>query len=186
MIEGVELKELPLSLKSIRRQVETFLLQNDLLLDGDLDYYVGLFRDDEMLAGGGLAGDVIKCVAVSSSARSMNLSNTLVSHLRSVGNNKGYTNLYVFTKPNNRELFENLSFNIIAEAPKAILGESSFGNGIQQYCKQLQSMVGNGVQGCIVMNCNPVTKGHVYLIETAAKQVDTLHVFCVKEDASVF
>ncbi len=43
-----------------------------------------------------------------------------------------------------------------------------------------------GVVGAIVMNCNPFTKGHRYLIEYAASKVDTLIVFVVEEDASVF
>lgn len=42
------------------------------------------------------------------------------------------------------------------------------------------------VCGAIVMNCNPFTKGHRYLIEVAAKQVDRLYVFVVKEDKSFF
>ena len=40
--------------------------------------------------------------------------------------------------------------------------------------------------GAIVMNCNPFTLGHRYLIETAAKQCLKLYVFVVEEDKSVF
>lgn len=40
--------------------------------------------------------------------------------------------------------------------------------------------------GAVVMNCNPFTKGHRYLIEQSAKQVDTLFVFVVEEDKSFF
>ena len=43
-----------------------------------------------------------------------------------------------------------------------------------------------GKSGAIVMNCNPFTFGHRYLIETAAAQVDRLFVFVVQEDKSVF
>ena len=43
-----------------------------------------------------------------------------------------------------------------------------------------------GKNGAIVMNCNPFTKGHRYLIETAASKVDNLYVFVVEEDKSVF
>lgn len=42
------------------------------------------------------------------------------------------------------------------------------------------------ITGAIVMNCNPFTSGHRYLIETAAKQVDCLYVFVVEEDKSIF
>ena len=40
--------------------------------------------------------------------------------------------------------------------------------------------------GCIVMNCNPFTLGHRYLIEKAAKEVKWLYVFVVEEDRSFF
>jgi [citrate (pro-3S)-lyase] ligase len=40
--------------------------------------------------------------------------------------------------------------------------------------------------GAIVMNCNPFTLGHRYLIETCAAKVDLLIVFVVSEDRSVF
>lgn len=43
-----------------------------------------------------------------------------------------------------------------------------------------------GKIGAIVMNCNPFTKGHRYLIEYASARVDTLIVFVVEEDASYF
>lgn len=42
------------------------------------------------------------------------------------------------------------------------------------------------VNGSIVMNCNPFTKGHRYLIELAASKVDRLYIFVVKEDKSFF
>ncbi|MCL2652897.1 MAG: adenylyltransferase/cytidyltransferase family protein [Propionibacteriaceae bacterium] len=43
-----------------------------------------------------------------------------------------------------------------------------------------------GVVGSIVVNCNPFTLGHQFLIETAASQCDLLYVFVVEEDRSVF
>lgn len=40
--------------------------------------------------------------------------------------------------------------------------------------------------GAIVMNCNPFTLGHRYLIEYAAQRVDRLYVFVLQEDKSFF
>ena len=40
--------------------------------------------------------------------------------------------------------------------------------------------------GAVVMNANPYTKGHLYLLEKAAEAVDELLVFVVEEDLSVF
>lgn len=43
-----------------------------------------------------------------------------------------------------------------------------------------------GTTGAIVMNCNPFTLGHKYLISKAAGCVDHLYIFVVEEDRSFF
>ncbi|MDR1777429.1 MAG: adenylyltransferase/cytidyltransferase family protein [Desulfovibrio sp.] len=45
---------------------------------------------------------------------------------------------------------------------------------------------GDGVAGCIVMNCNPFTRGHMRLIQEALKQCGFLYVFVVDENKSFF
>ena len=40
--------------------------------------------------------------------------------------------------------------------------------------------------GCIVMNCNPFTLGHEYLVEYASSRVNKLYIFVVEEDRSQF
>ena len=58
---------------------------------------------------------------------------------------------------------------------------------LQNYIAKIRSYkINEGVKGCIVMNCNPFTKGHQFLIEYAAKKVDYLYVFIVEEDKSFF
>ena len=42
------------------------------------------------------------------------------------------------------------------------------------------------VSGAIVMNCNPFTLGHQYLIEECSRKCDILYVFVVEEDKSMF
>ncbi|MBR1737734.1 MAG: adenylyltransferase/cytidyltransferase family protein, partial [Firmicutes bacterium] len=42
------------------------------------------------------------------------------------------------------------------------------------------------VSGAIVMNCNPFTLGHQYLIEECSRKCDILYVFVVEEDKSTF
>ncbi len=44
----------------------------------------------------------------------------------------------------------------------------------------------NKIIGSIVMNGNPFTNGHAYLIEESLKRVDILYVFVVEEDKSIF
>ena len=181
------ISEAPLSLNSVRRRVEAFLAANGLRL-APLDRYVVVTRDEdgnEILAGGGLDGNVIKCVAVSESARSEGLMNILVSRLIAIAREEGRESVKAFTKPENEGIFKSLGFALIASSPNAILMENGRG-GLPEYRKYLASLARPGRNGAIVMNANPFTKGHRYLVEQAASQVDNLYVIVVKEDRSRF
>ena len=181
------ISEAPLSLNSVRRRVEAFLAANGLRL-APLDRYVVVTRDedgDEIHAGGGLDGNVIKCVAVSESARSEGLMNILVSRLIAIAREEGRESVKAFTKPENEGIFKSLGFGLLASAPKAILMENGRG-GLPEYKKYLASLARPGRNGAIVMNANPFTKGHRYLVEQAASLVDNLYVIVVREDRSRF
>ena len=57
----------------------------------------------------------------------------------------------------------------------------------RKYKEELQKgKVNVSKSGAIVMNANPFTKGHRYLIEYAAKKVEHLYVFVLEEDCSFF
>ena len=226
-----------------RQRIEAFLKRNALRID-DMNYYAAVLDDDgEMIAGGGLKDDVIKCVAVDDAHKGEAIANTLVSHLISHANQEGYSCIKLFTKPKNRQLFESLSFRLLAEAPEAILMETGIGgisNTVEalkkikeesekykeynkeckedskeckedsKECKEeektnlntstpqhlntsylntttpqhLNTTLPRG--GVVVINCNPFTLGHRYLIEQAAKQVERLYVMVVRENCSLF
>ena len=237
-----------------RQRIEAFLKRNDLRFD-DMHYYAAVTDDDgEMIAGGGLKGNVIKCVAVDDAHKGEAIANTLISHLIAHANEEGHSNVMLFTKPKNRQLFESLSFRLLAEAPEAVLMETGIG-GINNMGEQLKKIKEESekykeynkeckedskeckenseeckeeektnlnpstpqhlnistpqhlntstpqhlnpstpqplitttpLRGVVVMNCNPFTLGHRYLIEQAAKQVERLFVMVVREDCSLF
>ena len=226
-----------------RQRIEAFLKRNGLRID-DMNYYAAVLDDDgEMIAGGGLKDDVIKCVAVDDAHKGEAIANTLVSHLISHANQEGYGCIKLFTKPKNRQLFESLSFRLLAEAPEAILMETGIG-GISNTVEALKKIKEESEKykeynkeckedskkckedskkckevgktnlntstpqhlntpylnttppqhlnttpprgGVVVMNCNPFTLGHRYLIDQAAKQVERLYVMVVREDCSLF
>lgn len=191
-----------------RRRIEQFLGANGLRLD-DVDYYATLVDEttDEIVAGGGLKGGVIKCVAVADGHKGEAVANQIVSHLIAQANADGHQCVKLFTKPQNQRMFESMSFRLLAEAPKAILMETGIG-GIKRYSEELESEKekvksekSNGklhhnntspqhpimpLSGIIIMNCNPFTLGHRYLIEQAAQQVETLYILVVREDCSMF
>ena len=194
-----------------RRRIEGFLQANGLRYD-DVDYYAALVDEssDEIVAGGGLKGGVIKCVAVADGHKGDAVANQIVSHLIAKANAAGHQCVKLFTKPQNRPLFESLSFRFLAEAPEAILMETGVG-GIAKYSEELRAkseecncylLAGrNSVEvdstklsvdtvkwsvGVIVMNCNPFTLGHRYLIERSSELVERLYVVVVREDCSMF
>lgn len=221
-----------------RQRIEAFLKRNGLRFD-DMHYYAAVTDDDgEMIAGGGLKGNVIKCVAVDDAHKGEAIANTLISHLLAHANEEGHSNVMLFTKPKNRQLFESLSFRLLAEAPEAVLMETGIG-GINNMVEQLKKIKEESekykeynkeckedskeckenseeckeeektnlntstpqhlntstpqplttttpLRGVVVMNCNPFTLGHRYLIEQAAKQVERLFVMVVREDCSLF
>lgn len=181
------ISEAPLSLNSVRKRIENFLSSNGLRFAA-LDRYVIISRDedgDEIIAGGGLDGNVIKCVAVSEAARGENLMNILVSRLISIAHEEGHESVKAFTKPSNEDIFRSLGFNLLASSGKAVLMENGRG-GLPEYRKYLKSLSRPGRNGAVVMNANPFTEGHRYLIGQAASQVDNLYVIVVKEDRSRF
>ena len=181
---GHNIQEVPLSTPFFRNRVVRFLGENDLRLEALDSYYCIQDDEGEILAGAGLCGEVIKCVAVAASARSEGLAAPLLSHVISVASARGVFNLKVFTKPENEGIFTSLGFHVLARAPKALLMEK--GRGLEQYCAYLSSFKRPGKAGVVVMNANPFTLGHLYLLQQAAAQVDTLYVIPVKEDVSLF
>lgn len=188
MNNETELRQIPLSLPRQRLAVERLLADCGLRLE-TVDYYVGVFvkGDDTLVAGGGLQGAVIKCVAVTPQARDGHIANALMSHLISHAAASGHSVVRLFTKPEYLHVFESMSFRLLAKAPKALLLETGIG-GIDDYCRYLQTLRtgGSGHDGVIVMHANPFTRGHLHLITEAARQVPRLYVIAVKEENSDF
>ncbi|MBQ5508153.1 MAG: GNAT family N-acetyltransferase, partial [Muribaculaceae bacterium] len=172
MFNNYDIVQMPLSLKRNRTMVEEFLAKSELRLDS-VDYYATVVDRDslEILAGGGFEKDIIKCVAVSETLRGTGVSQQLISHLISEISSREVNSIKVFTKPSNAEIFQSLGFKTIGESDKALMLENSL-EGITCYTKYLQSLKKDGKNGLIVMNANPFTLGHKYLVEQAAKQVD--------------
>lgn len=151
--------------------------------------YLGVFNcKGDLMAGAGLEGNVVKCAAIREEARGKTILNSLFSRLLQIARENGYRNVFVFTKPENRDLFESLAMHYIGGGDKAILLESD-PRGISSYCDRLRRLAAKlpeGKRGVIVMNCNPLTLGHRYLIEKASSEVDRLFVIPVVEDKSAF
>lgn len=182
MYADYEIREVPIGYAPARRKVEQFLGQRTLRLD-KVDYYEAIYPygGDEILAAGGLLNDAIRCIAVKEGLEDEHLANRLVSHLMVIVQRRGYPTVKVFTKPSNKAVFESLAFETVAETDSVLFME----NGqmpLRDYMLSLEKLRQPGKSGVIVMNCNPFTRGHRYLIEEASKQVDNLYVIPLKEN----
>jgi len=178
----------PLSSAFVRSRVEAFLSAQGLRLDS-VETYITLNdpETDEILAGGGIEGDVIKCVAVSDKARGTGVSAKLVTELLRMETENSRDSAKVFTKADNVSIFESLGFRKIADGGEAVLLEN--GRGLERYLSYLKSVAGacsESRRGVMVINANPLTEGHVRLIEHAASMVERLFIIPVREERSRF
>ena len=154
-----------------------------------INYTVILINlNDELIATGSLKNNIIKFVAVSPKFRDTSAFSFIVKHLseQALLNNK---TVFVFTKPENAKKFESVGYSEIASAlPTYVLLEFGYEtiDNFKAYLKSKKSNKANQSVASIVVNCNPFTNGHKFLIEKAASENDVLYLFVVEEDLSVF
>ena len=168
-------------------EVKNFLKHQDLKYDENIEYTVALYDGDEIVATGSFGGKILKCMAVDSSYKGMGISNKIVSSLVSEQYRRGNMHLFVYTKPNNKEIFKDLGFYKIAEVPNKVVLLENNPFGISGFVEKIKSKkVDGNIISSVVVNCNPFTLGHRALIEKAARESDVVHVFVVSEDRSIF
>lgn len=105
------------------------------------------------------------------------------AHLNALGNS--ILERYIFSKIENILNNEEISDVDIVSYGK--IEKQVDNDKLNQWIRELEQYKTNYQKvGCIVMNCNPFTKGHYYLIEQSRTKVDYLYVFIVEEDKSFF
>ena len=174
--------------KRIMAQVDALLAQEGIQRDKNLDYTCGIFDDDfRVIATGSCFGNTLRCFAVDHTHQGEGLMNEVVSHLVDYQASIGNIRLFLYTKPGTAKFFGDLGFYEIARVPDRLVFMENRRNGFSEYLDALKKDKHEaGISGAVVMNANPFTLGHQYLVETAAAQCDILHLFVVSEDASLF
>jgi [citrate (pro-3S)-lyase] ligase len=176
-------------------KLRAFLGGCGLAYDEGVEFTVLVTAGGRIFGTGSLDGNVLKCIAVSAEAQGAGVAAVVVSELVKYAVGKGRGHLFLFTKPENAELFASLGFFAISATEKALLMENRRG-GIADFVKTVpvprdvgggeKVPVPAGVIGAIVANCNPCTRGHQYLFETAAGQCERVYVFILSEEKSLF
>lgn len=150
--------------------------------------WLGLFNKSQQLVGVlGMSQGLLQGIAIDAAYQGMDLTAMLLEAAIRMGIEKGEKSLYVYTKIENVHIFENLGFRRVLDlAPHAFLLEWG-ARSLSQYVSKLEEFHMPGVNsGCVVVNCNPFTLGHQYLIEKAAQKCEHLFVLVVEADQSLF
>lgn len=140
-----------------------------------------------IIATGSAEGDILKyffaCKKYTGQGLMGIIYNSLLSHVF----DSGYDSYFVFTTPKNKIIFESLGLKEVSSTDKVTLFEGGFYD-YNRWVKKTKKILGKrkGSRGSIIMNCNPMTLGHRYLIDRASEEVDELIIFVVEEDKSIF
>lgn len=192
-MDEFKIHELSLGFPHDRQMLIDFLSRHGLAFEDDIETAYGIFTLEEELAGCGCAaGNLLKCFAVDERLRGQNALGSLISRLTEDRFAAGQYDLFVITRPGNKVLFTSCGFYPLAETQDVLMLENRK-NGLEQYYKKFEAdgaLLKSGAMtegvGCIVMNCNPLTKGHLELITYAASRCSLLHIFVVEENRSMF
>ena len=171
--------------KTVLAQIDTLLGQEGIRRDGNLDYICAMFDEEYNVIGTGSFGNTLRCFAVSSAHQGEGLLNQIITHLIEVQCARGNMHLFLYTKVKSSRFFGDLGFYEIARVEDTLVFMENRRDGFGAYLRDLEKTRAEGKSAALVMNANPFTLGHQYLVEKAAAACDTLHLFVVSEDASL-
>lgn len=167
-------------------QVDALLQAEGIRRDANLDYTCAVCdAAGQVIATGSCFGNTLRCFAVSRAHQGEGLLNTVVTHLIEHECARGHVRLFLYTKAESAKFFADLGFYEIARVDGTLVFMENRRDGFAAYLRRLAAARRSGKSAAIVMNANPFTLGHQYLVETAAAACDTLHLFIVSEDASL-
>jgi len=184
---GYNTERISLKRASEKEMLRRFLMRHHLKYEEDIEVAFGIFDPAYQMVGCGCAaGDLLKCFAVDEELRGQNALGVLVNSLINERFTAGHYDLFVITRSVNESLFRGCGLSKVARTSSLVLLENRI-DGPERYATDLWRKEDEGKTiGAIVMNCNPFTLGHRYLVENAALQCEALYVFVVEEDRSVF
>ena len=168
-------------------QIEKLLQAEGIRRDKNLDYTCAVYDDDyRIIATGSCFGNTLRCMAVSHEHQGEGLMNQVVSHLVQYEYERGINHLFLYTKCSSAKFFGDLGFHEIVRIADQIVFMENRRTGFSDYLADLAKTRRDGEKiAALVLNANPFTLGHQYLVETASQSNDVLHVFIVSEDASL-
>jgi len=169
------------------RSAYDLVVREGLRIDDKVTKTIAIFDDQTIVATGSLYHNVIKMIAVDKSYQGENLTALILNRLIQLFNEQNITKYFLFTTSENQKFFLDFNFQLVVSYQNIVMLENKvypITERLLHIKKELN--LTRGVTSGIVMNCNPITNGHLYLIETCAKSSDHVIIFLVEEDQSVF
>ncbi|ATZ17636.1 GNAT family N-acetyltransferase [Mesoplasma melaleucae] len=183
-MSNIVFEKVNLENQNIENKVKIFLNKFDLKYS-NIDCTIIAWEANEIIGVCSKNKNIIKNIAVDDSQKGLGLFNQLLSEIKKQIIIENYNNTFVITKKCNKKFFEDINFKKIYENDKiAFLAEN-----IDEY-NNYKKFVNNSKfckkTGVILLNANPLTKGHQFLIEESRKENDLTVLIPVIDDSSFF
>lgn len=164
-------------------KLQHFLKAFDLNLD-QVDTSIVIEDQGNIIATCSKFANVFKCFAILPAYQGEGLAATLLTELTYMAFEEGYYHTFLYTKPAQTDIFTALGYETMICLPEIVMLEKGL-NSIHHTIASIKLQLPDAAErAAIVMNGNPFTLGHQYLIETAALQCEQVVVFVVEEEAS--
>lgn len=168
-----------------------FLRPLGLSVETDLDLSVVVEDAGLAVATASLAGDVVKCVASLPEWENSGAAAKAVAAVIAEAEGRGLSRLFVYTKPAYRSVFAGMGFRCLTTVETGTTegvslmeqGRPAFEDWLAALAGQLP---GRQADAAVVVNCNPFTDGHRWLISRAAEQCSRLLVLVLAGERSSF
>lgn len=154
----------------------------------DVDYTLIIEEEGEIIATCSKKNNIVKCFAVSEDHQGQGISNILITDITNKLFEEGIYHNFIFTKPSNNFLFQGLGYKVIVDTDKVSLLEAGNKN-IHSELKNIKKsyeLKDEEQYAALIMNCNPFTLGHKYIVKKAAMDNKNVIIFVVEEEKSSF
>lgn len=168
--------------------IRDFLNSLKIKMPKNIEYTVGIYDNERLIGMGSLSKNVLKGIGIDHEYQGEGVLAQIITHLVKKALEMDMDELYLFTKIQEAEKFRSLGFKKVAEVKPYVAFLEWTHRGIEKFKENLRDIAKDKPHDAssIVVNCNPFTLGHLYLMEAAAKESSWLYVIVVEEDVSVF
>jgi [citrate (pro-3S)-lyase] ligase len=184
-----ELKRVKKTQKSWK-SIIALLLEQDIRLDPSSEITYGYYEGEKLVGTASVVENTIRSVAIAKCRQGSNTLAEMMDDIMTTITDAGYNNIFIYTKPESKKSFQNIGFyevQQITEDETCIVLLERKPDGIRNFIKTIEAFkTKHDEVGAIVMNANPFTLGHQYLIDYAASHCDFLYIFVVSTEKSAF